>query len=75
MTVKVLVKEILAKDLRPGDLFTVMPQDYWDFAMNLKGVGEAIYVRTNMTADAADDADAMVFRVLIEVIEEDDHVD
>lgn len=64
MTVKIFVEEVIAKDLKPGDLFTSMPQNYWDYAMNRKGVGEAVYIRTNVSSDNAGDEDTLVYRVV-----------
>lgn len=74
MTAKIFVEEIVARDLQPGDLFTTMPQQYWDYAMNVKGgVGEAVYVRTNISTDRAPDSDTMVFKVVkIEQGDDDD---
>lgn len=68
MTARVLVEQVKAKDLQPGDLFTIMSQDYWDLAMDLKGVGESVYVRTNRSANDADDADSSVFKVTIQQV-------
>lgn len=64
--IKVIATEIRAKDLQPGDLFTIAPQEYWDSAMDHRGVGEQVYIRTNMSADIADDTDRLVYKVVIE---------
>jgi len=64
--VRIKAESILARDLRPGDLFSVYPQEYWDHAMQSGSCGEKVYIR--MTADADDfpDADTVVYRIAIE---------
>jgi len=63
---KIKAENILARDLKPGDLFSVAPQAYWDHAMKSGSCGEKVYIR--MTADADDfvDADTYVNRITIE---------
>lgn len=66
MSAKIIVTEVPAKDLQPGDLFSIAPQEYWDRVMDGRGVGEVVYVRTNLPCSTADDVDTMVFKITIE---------
>jgi len=63
---RIKAERVLARDLQPGDLFSVAPQEYWDHAMQSGSCGEKVYIR--MTADADDfpDADTVVYRIAIE---------
>lgn len=70
MKVKVFATEIQAKDLQPGDLFSTAHPEYWSHAMDDRGIGEMVYIRTNMSSDAADDSDMMVFKITIVLGEE-----
>jgi len=63
---RIKAERVLARDLQPGDLFSVATQEYWDHAMQSGSCGEKVYIR--MTADADDfpDADTVVYRIAIE---------
>lgn len=63
---KIIVEEVTARDLKPGDLFSTAPQSYWDTVPRLGSIGERVYIRTTVDADTAEDADARVFRITIE---------
>lgn len=45
--VRILAEPCLGKDLKPGELFSVMPPSYWDQFDRMDGVGERVYIRTN----------------------------
>lgn len=61
----ILATPIVAKDLEPGDLFSVAGPDYWDRIDRDRAVGERLYVRTNTEATAAEDASQMVFKITV----------
>jgi len=63
---RIKAERILARDLQPGDLFSVAPQEYWDHAMQSGSCGEKVYIRTNASADDFKDANAIVNRITIE---------
>jgi hypothetical protein len=43
---KVRATEVVAGDLRPGDLFSIAGQDYWGMAMNDGlSLGQKVYIR------------------------------
>ena len=63
---RIKAERILARDLQPGDLFSVAPQEYWDHAMQIGSCGEKVYIRTNASADDFKDANAIVNRITIE---------
>jgi|KBSMisStandDraft_5_1062788.scaffolds.fasta_scaffold63375_5 hypothetical protein len=63
---RIKAERVLARDLRPGDLFSAAPQAYWDHAMDKGSCGEQVYIRTNVNADAFGDADSYISRITIE---------
>lgn len=67
--VSIKATPIIARDLQPGDLFSTANQRYWDRSMSDKGVGEGIYVRTNLPTNNADDADTPLFKLEIQTQE------
>lgn len=44
---KITVKKIKAKNLKPGDLFSRAGKLYWDNYSNNKSIGEKVYIRTS----------------------------
>ncbi len=69
MSVKITATPVTGRQLRPGDLFSVAPQEYWDFAMRQGSVGECVYIRTDIGAERFEDADEPVYRITIQVDE------
>ena len=65
MTVQIKATKCTGRDLRPGDLFSTADQYYWDQFPNRLSVGERVYIRTNMPADAFPDVDEEIFRITI----------
>jgi len=63
---KIKAENILARDLKPGDLFSMAPQGYWDHAMKNGSCGEKVYIRMTAPADDFVDADTYVNRITIE---------
>lgn len=62
---RILAEEVTARDLKPGDLFSMAPQSYWDTVPSKASIGERVYIRTEAEADSATDADAKVFRITV----------
>lgn len=56
---------VIAKDLKPGELFSVRGPEYWDTFSTRDSVGESAYIRTNVPGEKFPDADAEVFRITI----------
>jgi len=65
MTIRVHAEPCTGRDLRPGDLFSVVGPEYWDHIDDRKSVGEKAYIRTNSPMDIAPDVDAPVFRLTV----------
>ena len=63
---KIKAEEVLARDLKPGDLFSTVGPEYWAIAMDAGSIGERVYIRTNILAGEAPDPDLSVFRITIE---------
>lgn len=59
-------EEIVARDLKPGDLFSTSGSDYWNRERPAGAVGERVYVRTDAPAEASPDLNETVFRITIE---------
>ena len=70
MGVKITAVQVLGRDLRPGDLFSTVGQDYWDTACNKFSVGECVYVRTNTPTEMYKDGDEPIYRITLEQCEE-----
>jgi len=62
---RVIATPVRAGDLLPGELFSAVGPVHWEDALNTRSVGEKCYIRTNTPADAADDADVIVYRLAI----------
>lgn len=54
-----------ARDLKPGDLFSIVGPHYWERIDMMESIGERVYIRTNTPADYADDEDQYVYRITI----------
>lgn len=70
--VRILAEPIIAKDLKPGDLFSMAGPEHWGVfdrdIPNFSGllpVGEKVYIRTNAPVENAPDGDAIVYRITI----------
>ncbi len=61
MTVKATLCK--GRDLKPGDLFSTVPQEYWSLIDWRGSVGERVYIRTNTPADRFPDADEEIYRI------------
>lgn len=64
---KIIAVPVKGKDLKPGDLFSIASQEYWDHigSAGHNSIGEKLYVRTDTPSNAADDAEALVYRIEI----------
>jgi hypothetical protein len=51
-----------ARDLKPGDLFSIRGPEYWLPALHSGSVGEKVYVRTDTPATGRED-DTPVYRL------------
>jgi hypothetical protein len=65
--VKITAVQVLGRDLKPGDLFSIAGPDYWRTALDKGSVGEQVYIRTNVPADKFVDADEPIYRITIGV--------
>jgi len=65
---KIIVTEVKAKDLEPGDLFSTANQEYWDTVCQPLpiglSVGEKVYIRTPIPCPL-DQADAPIYKLQI----------
>lgn len=52
---RLLVAPIIARDLKPGDLFSTKGSEYWRFFPNFLGVGQGVYLRTADTRPTGDE--------------------
>jgi len=64
---KVIVKaeKVIASALQPGDLFSTVGPDYWDYAIMGPAIGERVYIRTHTPADRAPDGRTSVYKLTI----------
>lgn len=62
---KIVATPIAAKDLQPGDLFSLYPVSYWE-NYDPASIGQKVYIRTEATDYPAEDADATVTLITIE---------
>jgi len=62
---KIVATEVKAIDLLPGDLFSTVGPSYWEHYTNRQGIGERVYIRTDVSSLEADDADTIVFKIEI----------
>ena len=60
---KFIATVIRARDLKPGELFSVCGQAYWDGVRERGSIGEKVYIRTAEPADSAPDPDKVVYRI------------
>ncbi len=67
--VRIHAEAIAAKELRPGDLFSIAGPEYWDDFPYKQGVGERVYIRTCTSAVGLPDADDTVYRITVERLE------
>lgn len=60
------------RDLKPGDLFSTAGPNYWDQFGKRDSLGERVYIRTEQELNHGNsgDADAPIFRLIIEKTEE-----
>lgn len=67
MSLKVKAVPIVAKDLKPGDLFSARGPEHWDHFQELYpgGIGQSVYIRTE-TATPPDQADDVIYKITIE---------
>ena len=64
--VKITAELVTARDLQPGELFSIAGPSYWNTAMSKDSIGECVYVRTNADPNHASDANSTVYRITIE---------
>jgi len=64
---KITAVQVLGRDLKPGDLFSIAGPDYWRTVPGKGSVGEQVYIRTDTPADQFVDADEPIYRITIEV--------
>ena len=64
---KITAIKVKTQDLKEGDLFSNVGQDYWDLATGpgTCPVGERVYIRTNAPCPK-DQVDEDIYRVTIE---------
>ena len=63
---KIKTEEIKAKDLKPGDLFSMLGDEYWStIDRNKYAVGQKVFIRTNIPAPENQKED-VIFRITIE---------
>lgn len=64
---KITAVQVIGRDLKPGELFSIAGPDYWRTALDKGSVGEQVYIRTNVPTDQFHDADEPIYRITIEV--------
>lgn len=62
---KVVATLVKAKELKPGDLFSVIGPAYWENIDAKESIGEKVWLRTN-TPTPPDQAEADVYLIKIE---------
>ena len=70
MTIKISATPITGRNLKPGDLFSVIGPEYWNDIDRKQLIGELVYIRTNTSADQAPDSDELIYLITIEQTEE-----
>lgn len=60
---KIIAQRVLAKELRPGDLFSTAGPEYWDVS-RLGIVGERVYIRMEEPTPP-DQMDTVIYRITI----------
>jgi hypothetical protein len=65
--VRIYAEPVIAKDLQPGDLFSMAPAEYWQNFPNMNSIGECVYIRTHTpSSKSIDGDDCIVYRITIE---------
>lgn len=61
----IVAAPVKAKELKPGDLFSVIGPSYWEFIDGKESIGERVYIRTNAPTPL-DQAEHQVYQIKIE---------
>ena len=70
---KVTCEEMLATDLKAGDLWSTVGPEYWDKALDKGSIGERAYIRTHAPSSVDPEAESIkVYRLTIEREAHDD---
>jgi hypothetical protein len=56
-----------ADELKPGDLFSIVGDEYWSTALDSESIGECVYIRTNIDHAVAHDGNTYVYRIVVEL--------
>lgn len=76
MTARIKTTLVTARELQPGDLFSVYGPEYWSDALNRATIGERVYIRTNVDAGLDPSADdTLVYKIEIEIGKEKEQDD
>jgi hypothetical protein len=70
MKVRAVCLPTIARDLKPGDLWSYIGPIYWDTAFDRNGSYEMLMVRTNTPVAHMGMPDEPVWRIIIQPIEE-----
>jgi len=65
MRAKVKAELIVARDLKPGELFSTVGEEYWGDALDHGSVGECVYIRSNVPSSYFPDDHEAVYRITI----------
>lgn len=57
---------VTGRDLKAGDLFSTVGPEYWDNISTKQSIGERVYIRTETPSFAASDADAEVYKIVVQ---------
>lgn len=68
MMLKIIATPIKGKYLQPGDLFSTVGPEYWDFYQERESIGEKVYIRTDTSALEAPDSEAIVYKIEIKKV-------
>jgi hypothetical protein len=63
MTIEIKATPVKAYELKPGDLFSTRGADYWSMFSWKGGLGEQVYIRTDVPADSSPDADSIIYKI------------
>jgi hypothetical protein len=65
LKVKITTEEMRAKDIKPGDLFTTAPQEYWDHVdKDLDAIAQTVYIRTGAPCPKSQEK-VRVYKVIV----------
>lgn len=64
-TLKFKCELVKGSELKPGDLFSNVGDEYWNDLRGIESIGERVYIRTEAPASWADDEDARVYRITV----------